>query len=230
MAGCLPCAQAGNAACNHPTPETSAALAAVCKVGNVPCPAESHSRACLPGDPGLSSLEIARRARAESLWTRSITLVVTSAGNFSDMVLVIPAFASSGQVCAKSVTFLQNAGAVVVDAIGISGVWDMVDSPGAPLWVPRVGEACMHETLGVQTTTGRCPCDAACEDCIYPAAVGGLFVAHLRFATRSFSVGDALVVTLTGTFKSTKPCCQIPLSVGEPQVVAGPYPALQSLS
>lgn len=227
MAGCLPCEQAAQS-CATKIP--TSAVTAACTIGTVPFPAEIHARACLPGDPGLSSLEIARRARAESLWTRSLLVVVTTAGAFTDLVVILPAFAASGRVCAKSVTMLQNAAVVAVDAIGITGVWDMVDSPGAPQWQARVGEACMHETLGVQTTTGRCPCDAACEDCIYPAAVGGLFVAHLRFASRVFAVGDVISVTLTGTFKSTAPCCSIPLSVGEPVVVAGPYPALQSLS
>jgi hypothetical protein len=86
----------------------------------------------------------------------------------------------------------------------------------------------MHETLGITTTDGRCPCDAACEECIYPGAVGGLFAVKLRFGALTIVPTDVIAVKLTGTFVATEPCCKIPLSVGEPQVVAGPYPALQS--
>jgi len=147
----------------------------------------------------------------------------------TELIVIFPAFSASGRVCAKSVTMTINGGSPTsVDAIGVTGVWDMVDSPGAPLWTLRVGEPCMHETLGITTTDGRCPCDAACEDCIYPAAVGGLFAVKLRFGAQNLAVGDAVAVKLTGTFAPSAPCCKISLSVGEEEVVSGPYPALQS--
>ena len=229
--GCAPCKAGG--ACAMKAPVNPA-----CIVGNVPCPAESHSRACLPGDPALSTTVICRRALDEGLWAKRLTMAATiPAGNYTQMIAVFPAFVASGKLCVTSVTLtVTTVGpppvttAVAVQAVGASAVWDFVDSPGSPLWVPRVSTPCMHEVLSINTTTGRCPCDAACADCLYPAALGGLFAVRLRFPTQAILATDTVVLDVTGTFAAKKPCCQIPIASGEPQVVAAPYPALQSIT
>jgi hypothetical protein len=243
MAGCTSGCQfkAGVASERRPAAALAAAtVAAVCMIGAVPCPAESHSRACLPGDPGLSSLQIQRLALDQALWSRTLTAVAPAGtpAAITEMVLIFPAFVASGKPCLKSVSLSFTVPGVppvttvvAVEAVGISGVWDMADTPGGPIWTARVGTVCLKEVLGINTTTGRCPCEVACKDCIYPAAVGGLFAVRLRFPSTAVVAGtDTISVTVTGTFEATPPCCLIPLSVGEPAVVAGPYPAFQSLA
>lgn len=227
---CGPCKGGGGDACGAKKPFNPA-----CVVGNVPCPAETHARACLSGDPSISSAVICRRAQAQGLWSRQLVLVpgVIPAGNYTELVAVFPAFVASGKICVTSVT-LAVAGAVIVvvpvQAVGASAVWDFVDSPGSPIWTPRVSDPCMHEVLSINTTTGRCPCDAACADCLYPAALGGLFAVRVRFPSQGILATDTVTFDVTGTYAAKKPCCQIPIAAGEPAVVAAPYPALQSIT
>ena len=208
-----------------------------CVIGTVPCPAETHSRACLPGDPALSTTVICRRALGQGLWARQLIMAATiPAGSYTELNAIFPAFVAAGKLCVTSVTLTITtvgpppvATAVAVQAVGASAVWDFVDSPGSPLWTPRVSDPCMHEVLSINTTTGRCPCDAACADCLYPAAIGGLFAVRLRFPSITLLATDTVTLDVTGTYAAKKPCCQIPLAAGEPAVVAGPYPALQSI-
>lgn len=241
MGGCNPAIGCGcgggcqGGQCGVGQKPQQAAINPACTIGGAPCPAENNSRACLPGDPSLSTTVICRRALGQGLWARQWTGSVL-AGNYTQLNAIFPAFVASGKLCVTSVTLtITSAGeppvvtAVAVQAVGASAVWDFVDSPGSPLWTPRVSEPCMHEVLSINTTTGRCPCDAACADCLYPSALGGLFAVRLDFPVQAILATDTIKLDVTGTYAAQKPCCQIPLAAGEPVVVAGPYPALQSI-
>lgn len=198
-----------------------------------PCQAPSYSRACLPGDPAASPLRIARQGRAEHLWTRSLTATLAAALAGATLLDVLfPAFSASGGACIKSVTLsvvpaIGDPFAIPVDIVGVAGVWDFTDS--GPDWTERVAIPCEKMVLDIQTTTGRCTCDVACEGCLYPAAVGGLFMVRVRFPATTIPVGT-FTLSVTGTHDASPPCCTMPVLLDEVRPVSGPYPAVQELS
>jgi len=230
--GACGCASGCKGACKSPKNPNPA-----CVIGNLPCPAESHSRACLPGDPALSTTVICRRAIAQGRWDRTFSTATIAAGDYTTMVVIFPAFVASGKLCITSLALTITTDdeppvvtAVPLTSVGGSAVWDFADSPGAPLWTARVAEPCMHGVGDISTTTGRCPCDAACADCLYPAALGGLFAVKITFPLTTFPALATVRLDVSGTFVAQPPCCEIPLAAGEPPVVGGAYPALQSIA
>lgn len=221
-----------NGGCQFTPTANTAATSAQCASTTTTvaaCKAPSYSRACMPGDPAASPLRIARQSRAEHLWTRTLPATALPVGALDHIDVLFPAFAASGGACVKSVTaILTTAGgpvAIAVEVVGVAGVWDFTDS--GPDWTARVGIPCEKMALDIQTTTGRCPCDVACEGCLYPAAVGGLFMVRIRFASIVIAAGDTITLTVTGTHDATAPCCVMPVLLDEEEPVPGPYPALQ---
>jgi len=194
-----------------------------------PCKPPSYARACLSGDPTSSPLRLQRQARAEHLWNREITHVVTAdeAGLHSMLDVLFPAFTSSGSACLKGVTFFYDAAPVVVSIVGIAGVWDFT-SP-SPDWTTRVSIPCEKIALEISVTSGRCACDIDCEGCLYPAGVGGLFMVRVRFPQINFAAGRSFTLQANGTHNATPACCLMPELLDELAPVAGPYPAVQAL-
>ena len=223
-----------NSGCQIPRTAKAAATAPKqCESTNpnlVPCKAPSYSTPCLPGDPNMSPLQIARAARSEHLFTRELTFAVNAlqVGDHTTLQAVFPAFTASGNACIKSVTLIVDGVAVPVNIVGVSAVW-LFASPASNVWTSRVAIPCEKLVNDIITTTGRCPCDVECEGCIYPAGVGGLFAVAITFPSTAFALGDVVTFSVTGTHTQQEPCCVIPELLAEPQVVAGPYPAIQSL-